>query len=195
MISEPISMSVLIVSSSQKATEYLIDLLPQNQFSPISAVSSAGEAKRLLIDKRFDIVIINSPLPDDFGIQLSIEIAENNTSGVVLFVKNDIFEQVAYKVEGYGVFTVGRPSSKQIILQAIKLMVAVRAKILFFENKASSLKEKMEEIRLVNRAKLVLMQNLNMTEQDAHRYIEKTAMDTCSKRRTIAENIIKTYES
>ena len=51
----------------------------------------------------------------------------------------------------------------------------------------------MEEIRLINRAKMILMQNLNMTEQDAHRYIEKEAMDRCIKKIAVAEQVIKTY--
>ena len=51
----------------------------------------------------------------------------------------------------------------------------------------------MEEIRLVNRAKMLLMQNLNMSEADAHRYIEKEAMNRCIKRTNLSEEIIKTY--
>ena len=51
----------------------------------------------------------------------------------------------------------------------------------------------MEEIRLANRAKMLLMQNLKMTEQEAHRYIEKEAMDRGLKKTAVAENIIKTY--
>ena len=61
------------------------------------------------------------------------------------------------------------------------------------EKKTLSIEEKMEEIRLVNRAKWVLIQNLKMTEPDAHRYIEKQAMDTCTTRLEIAKEIIKTY--
>ena len=53
----------------------------------------------------------------------------------------------------------------------------------------------MEEIRLVNRAKLLLVECLKMSEAEAHRYIEKTAMDRCVRRREIAENIIRTYGS
>ena len=60
--------------------------------------------------------------------------------------------------------------------------------------KAESLEEKMEEIRLVNRAKWLLIEQLKMTEPDAHRYIEKTAMDRCVTKRTVAETIIKTYQ-
>mgnify|MGYP002627206063 CR=1 FL=1 len=53
--------------------------------------------------------------------------------------------------------------------------------------------EKMQEIRLVNRAKWLLISELNMDEQTAHRYIEKQAMDRCVSRRKIAEGIIATY--
>ena len=51
----------------------------------------------------------------------------------------------------------------------------------------------MAEIRLVNKAKWLLIGELHMDEPDAHRYIEKQAMDRCISRREIAEEIIKTY--
>ena len=46
----------------------------------------------------------------------------------------------------------------------------------------------------MDRAKCVLIQYLNMTETQAHRYIEKQAMDLRTTRRQIAEGILKTYE-
>ena len=52
----------------------------------------------------------------------------------------------------------------------------------------------MEEIRLVNRAKWLLIDELKMSEPDTHRYIEKQAMDLCVSKREVAEEIIKTYE-
>ena len=51
----------------------------------------------------------------------------------------------------------------------------------------------MEEIRIVNRAKMLLMQNMSMTEQEAHRYIEKEAMDRSMRKTAIAEEIIRRY--
>ena len=51
----------------------------------------------------------------------------------------------------------------------------------------------MAEIRLVNKAKWLLISELKMSEPDAHRYVEKQAMDRCVTRRRIAEEIIKTY--
>jgi len=52
-----------------------------------------------------------------------------------------------------------------------------------------------EDDLLVERAKRLLESQLQMTEQEAHRFIEKTAMDRCIKRRRVAEIIIRTYES
>ena len=61
------------------------------------------------------------------------------------------------------------------------------------ENKISVTEEKMEEIRIVNRAKWLLINELKMDEPGAHRYIEKQAMDRCVTRREVAEEIIRTY--
>ena len=62
------------------------------------------------------------------------------------------------------------------------------------EEKQASVEEKIEEIRLVNHAKWLLIQCLSMTEAEAHRYIEKQAMDTRQSKRMVAENIIRTYD-
>ncbi len=188
------ALSVLIVSSSVKAEEYLRDILDTVQFSPVVTASGAGEAKRMQLENHYDLVLINAPLADDFGTELAIEIAEDSASGVILFVKNELFEQVSYKAEDYGVLTVAKPGSRQGIYQAIKLLVAMRRRIKTFENKAVTLEAKMKEIRLINRAKWLLIDRFKMSEAEAHKYIEKTAMDNCVKRGEIAENIIRTYE-
>ena len=51
----------------------------------------------------------------------------------------------------------------------------------------------MQEIRIVNRAKWFLISELKMTENDAHRYLEKQAMDRCISKKAMAEEIIKIY--
>ena len=65
----------------------------------------------------------------------------------------------------------------------------------FLKFQNQKLQDKLEEIRLINRAKCVLIQYLNMTEQQAHRYIEKQSMDLRQSRVVTAESILKTYES
>ena len=76
---------------------------------------------------------------------------------------------------------------------ALSWLSSAREKLRKTEKKTLSIEEKMEEIRIVNRAKWLLSSELKMDEQGAHRYIEKQAMDRCISKRIVAEEIIKTY--
>ena len=138
--------SVLIVSSGPKVGALLTELLPPASFSPICTVPTAGEARRMLVDRRFDIAVINTPLPDDFGTQLAVEISEKQGCGVLLLVKAEIQEAVGLKVEDYGILTLPRPVSRQMVFQSMKLLAATRQKIRALEERTSSLQSKMEEI-------------------------------------------------
>ena len=195
MINKKNTNSVLVVSSGQQASRFFVELLPQNKFSPILSAPTIGNAKRLLVDRTFDIIIINTPLSDEFGIQFATEAVQKQGCGVLLFVKAELQDAVSQKVEELGILTLAKPVNRQIVFQSLNLLVATHQRIKALEDKTISLQNKMEEIRLVNRAKLLLMEYLKMSESQAHRYIEKTAMDNCVKRKEIAENIIKTYEN
>ena len=186
--------SVLLVSSSPKFNESMLALLPESRFYPVTAVSDVSGARRRLLESKYDIVIINAPLPDDFGIMLALDMSETNM-GILLMVKNDVFSQVAYKVEDNGVFTLSKPLSAHYFYSALKLVSAYNKKLRKIEEKTKSLKEKMADIRVVNRAKWLLMEKLNLSEKDAHYYIEKQAMDLRIPRREVAGNIIRTYET
>ena len=59
----------------------------------------------------------------------------------------------------------------------------------------AKLLQTIEDIKIVDKAKYMLISKLNMSEQDAHKHIEKQAMDTRSTKRIIAENILKKYEN
>jgi response regulator NasT len=195
MVTDKSPASILIVSNSGKSMDYFSGLLSGAQFSPVLCAATAGEAKRILVGTPVDIVIINTPLPDDFGVQMALDIAGDNTTGVLLFVKSELYEQVSYRVEDYGILTLQKPNSRQNIIQSLKLLVATKVKLKAMQEKALTLENKMEDIRIINRAKILLIEQYKMSEVQAHRYIEKQAMDTCRKRRDIAENIIRTYEN
>ena len=91
--------SVMIISTTDKALGFFQKILPKDQFYPLTWVHSAGEAQRELVNKSVDIVVINAPLTDEMGTELAIELAHSNSCGVMMMVKNDVYEQVSYKVE------------------------------------------------------------------------------------------------
>ncbi|NLN55074.1 MAG: ANTAR domain-containing protein [Clostridiales bacterium] len=187
--------SVLIVSSGSTAIDYFKGLLLPNRFNPIETAANAGEAERRVIEKAFGLVIINTPLPDDFGTKLAINLSRFETTGILLLVKSTLYEEILYKTENYGIVTLSKPVDKHTASQTINALVSMRNRMQSFESRVESLETRMEEIKIVNRAKLILVERLKMSEPEAHRFIEKSAMDRCVKKREIAENIIKTYEN
>ena len=185
--------SILIVSATDSFTSAFADLLPETRYSPVDTVTSVSVAKRVLAEKTFDFVIINAPLPDDAGTRFAIDTCTTKQSAVLLLVKNDIHAGIHDRVAEYGVFTLPKPISKVTITHALNWLESARERLRQFEKKTISIEDKMAEIRLVNKAKWLLISELKMSEPDAHRYVEKQAMDRCVSRRCIAEEIIKTY--
>lgn len=194
MFSERAPNSVLVVSPSEKVTDLLREVLPAETFSPIATVSGCGEAKRALMSAEYDIIVVNTPLPDEFGSEFALDVVQSSSAVAVLLVKNEIYEQVSDGVEPYGVLTIAKPLSRTTLYTAMRIASATRARLRSFDRKNRSLSAKMDDIRLVNRAKWALIESLGMTEEQAHRYIEKQAMDMRLSKREIAENLIKTYE-
>lgn len=185
--------SVLLVSSGEKGIAAITNLLGLGEFSPVAAVKNAGEARRLLSVQSFDIIIINAPLADEFGTELALQFAETTCSGIMMIAKSDISEIVAAKTEDLGVITVSKPIDRTMFHHALKLLSAVRDKFAVLENENKKLKQKLDEVKLVQRAKRMLMECLKMSESQAHRYIEKQAMDMRVTRYEVANSIIRTY--
>ncbi|MBQ8515088.1 MAG: ANTAR domain-containing protein [Ruminococcus sp.] len=185
--------SILVVSAADSFNSALTAMLPRSKYDPIQTVSNVSTAKRALADRVYDFILINSPLPDDSGTHFAIDTSVSKETVVLLFVRNDVQDEIFDRVAEYGVFTLPKPVPKQTMSQALRWMTTARERLRKSEKKTLSIEEKMEEIRLVNRAKLLLISELKMSEPDAHRYIQKEAMDRCISRKEAAEHIIITY--
>lgn len=183
----------IVASKSDKTAQSLAGILRQSGFTKVLTADSASKIRRMVAEKDIDVIIINTPLADDFGTLLAMDMADKNL-GVILLVKGDMVNQTAYKMEKYGAVTLGKPVVRVELIQSLAVIKALLQKIRRLDNQRQSLEGKMKEIRLVNRAKWLLIKQLAMTEEEAHRYIEKTAMDTGEKKSAVAENIISTYE-
>ena len=94
MTAEKEAYRILVASASDKMVSVVRDVLPGPQYRDISYVSTMGDAKRMLVSHICDILIINTPLKDDFGIQSAIDIAEQHETGILLLVKAEMYEQV-----------------------------------------------------------------------------------------------------
>ena len=187
--------SILKESSSKKGIDFFTEILSESSYEEIVLAKNGGEARRILIDRDFDLCIINAPLLDEFGDGFAMNVANDRISQVILVVRNDIYDEISEKVEEYGVITIGKPLNRTTFWSALKIANATFNRITKLKKENNKLIQKITDIRMVDRAKCILIQYLNMTEGEAHRYIEKQAMDMRTTKRVVAEGILRTYEN
>ena len=187
--------SVLIVSSVEKGIGFFSEALNAAGINKITASLSCGEARRLLLERDFDLVIVNAPIRDESGESFCRDIALKNISQVMLVVKAEHFDAVSAACEDDGVLTISKPINKTVFWSALSLAKSARKRIKRMEAENNRLVQKIEDIRIIDRAKCILIACMGMDEKEAHRYIEKQAMDMRSTKQEIADGILKTYEN
>lgn len=187
--------SALIISRSEKSFSFFTGILSAVPCSQIVTLQSGGEARRLILERDFDLVIINSPLMDESGERLARHIASRGTSQVILVVKNEYFDEMSSATENEGVLTVSKPVSKTMFWSVLKLAKSAQNRIRIMKDENNRLNQKIEDIKIVDRAKCVLIAYLRMDEQEAHKHLEKQAMERRMTRREVAEEILKIYEN
>ena len=184
----------LLVGSTEKSQMLLQTLLNGTGLQKCALAQNGAEARRMLSSGEYSLVIINTPLTDEPGIDLAVKTAQSSLAGVILLVRAEMAEEIAQKVDESGVLVVAKPVARPLFDQALRLSMTARNRMLMLQNQNEKLQKKIEEMRMVDRAKCALIQYLRMTEQQAHRHIEKQAMDTRQTKMQVARDIVNTYE-
>ena len=185
---------ILLVSGTQKSSETLTSLLAETASVRITTVSTGKAARAAMNSHPYAAVVINTPLGDEFGHDLALE-ALDEGSGSLLLVRKENFESVYDQVGSMGVCVVAKPVNKTFFSQSVRMALSLHRRLSGLKEKNEKLQRQLEEMRLIDRAKCALIQYVKMTEPQAHRYIEKHAMDLRISRKEVALTILKTYES
>lgn len=183
---------VLLVSVGDKFINEIGGLL-QGELYQKDKLHSASDARCKLLENPYDIVIVNAPLSDEFGSRLCIDASRNNGTVAVIFTANDTYEEIYAKVSAQGVFVVNKPTSRSLVSQALSLSICARERLRMLEKKAVKAESRLDEVRIVNKAKWMLIDHEGLSEADAHRYVEKSAMDAGVTKRIAAQMIIDRY--
>ena len=183
------SHSVLIVTKDSKLSQNIAAMLVAPLFET-EVLSDFNEARRRVSERVYNIILVD--YAEGEGTDFAIDASES-LSTILLLTPPSLFEEISYRVEGYGIIAITNPFDQFYFYNMIKAAIAVQYKVQVLSSQTTKLKVKMEEIKQVNRAKMLLMQSMQMTEQEAHRYIEKEAMDRGLKRTAISEEIIRRY--
>jgi len=187
--------NALLISNSEKDAALFTGFLKAASIHEVTSVQSCDNARRLIQKQDFDLIIVDSPVLDESGDSFSRQAAAKGVSQVILMVSGESFNSVSAACEEDGVLTIVKPADKSLLWSALSLAKSVQNRIKRIQAENAQLKQKIEDIRIIDRAKWILISSMKMSEQEAHRYIEKQAMDMRSSRRFVAEGILKRYEN
>ena len=184
----------LIVSAGASSNEYISARLAELGYTRPSIIPSGAEARRRMLESDFELIVVNAPLPDEFGHELCSSAVEKTDAGVVLLAKAAAAEQLLAPMSEQGVLLLSKPFSNTLFLQAIHLAAASNHRLQLLRQENARMQEKIAQVRLVSHAKCCLVEREQMSEDAAHRYIEKRAMDTRRSRAEIAQEILDSYD-
>ena len=182
---------ILVVSSNKSASETLVDFLRGSFRCIPKIVETAYQAKcHLESEMMTELVMINSPLMDESGVEFAEYVIEKTTANCILLIKTETAEKIGERAEKAGIIIVGKPFSKTVLYQIVRTVdIAVnRSAELYARN--ARLEEKISEIQTIDKAKFMLMEYKDMTESEAHAYIEQYAMNKRKKKSIAALAII-----
>ena len=115
-------------------------------FSAVRAAGSGGEARRLFSEGGFELVLVNTPLPDEFGSALALETARESDAGVALLVNAPQADAVSAEVEDFGVFVVEKPFSRPMLFQSLRLGMTEPQAHHYIEKQAMDLRATRREV-------------------------------------------------
>ena len=110
---------ILIVSSSHKSKELLIDIVKSSGNYEVLSVDSGISCREIIKSNNFDLIIINAPLKDDYGENLTKFISKNTNSDLILIIKSNDKNQL-HKIEENGIYVMEKPINKLPMLLLIQ---------------------------------------------------------------------------
>ena len=159
----------LLVSGSEAQTQRISALLTRARIVPFDHAGSARQALEQFDAGGIDGVLIAEPVAGSSGQELALQLKKRHCMAVLLLAAPEHADAAAALLEQSGVLVLPSEAPESLIVQTIRLLTAVRIQLEQMQHKTEKLEAKVADIRIINRAKLLLVQHLQMTETEAHK--------------------------
>ena len=169
----------------------LVEMLGEQGYDVVGEASDGARAVALAEDLRPDLVILDVQMPVLDGIAAAERIAQARIAPVVIltaFSQRDLVERA--RDAGAMAYLV-KPFSAGDLVPAIEMAVSRFAELSQLESEVQDLTEQLASRKAVDRAKAVLQEQLGVSEPEAFRWIQKTAMDLRLSMRQVADGVVE----
>jgi response regulator NasT len=168
----------------------LKEMLEEEDYEVVGEAGDGETAVKLAVSQRPDLVILDVKMPVLDGLSAAEQIAEQRLAPVVIltaFSQRDLVERA--RDVGAMAYLV-KPFTKADLVPAIEMAVSRFQEVRALEAEVSSLRERLEVRKLLDRAKGLLQTEHGLTEPEAFRWIQKTSMDRRISMREVAQAVL-----
>ncbi|MFD1044292.1 ANTAR domain-containing response regulator [Kibdelosporangium lantanae] len=169
----------------------LVEMLNEEGYEVAGQAADGEEAVRLAAELRPDLVILDVKMPKMDGIEAASTIVSERVAPCVIltaFSQRDLVERA--RDAGAMAYLV-KPFAKHDLVPAIELAVSRFAEMQALENEVAGLTERLETRKVIERAKGLLMSKQSLSEPEAFRWIQRTAMDRRTTMKAVAEAVVE----
>lgn len=175
---------------NREAAEKIKYVLQRNGYAVEDICTSGSEALRRIRAGSTDILLINFDMPDMTGLEVATIVGDENLCSVLLFVTNVQREFCSEVVEDYDITLSPKPVNIEGLLNSLEMIVQSRRRMGRLERELTKLKRELDDRKIIEKAKGILMKRKSISEAEAYRRIQKMSMDSRVAMRDIAEKII-----
>ncbi len=169
----------------------LVEMLTEEGYEVVGQAGDGEAAVSLATELKPDLVVMDVKMPKMDGISAAEQIATGRIAAVVMLTAFSQRELVDRARQAGAMAYVVKPFSKSDLVPAIEIARARFAEIQAVEAEVSDLNERLESRKAVDRAKGLLQTGLGLSEPEAFRWIQKTAMDLRKSMREVSEGVIE----
>ncbi|MBB3328235.1 ANTAR domain-containing response regulator [Microlunatus antarcticus] len=189
--SETSAIRVVVAEDEALIRLDLVEMLTEEGYDVVGQAGDGEAAVELTTQLRPDLVVMDVKMPKLDGISAAEKIATDRIAPVVMltaFSQRDLVDRA--RAAGAMAYVV-KPFGKADLIPAIEIARARFAEITAVEAEVTDLTERLESRKAVDRAKGMLQTGLGLTEPEAFRWIQKTAMDLRKSMREVADGVIE----
>lgn len=184
-------LKVLVAEDEAVIRLDLVELLTEEGYDVIAEAGDGAEALRLARELVPDLVVMDVKMPKMDGITAAAQIAEERIAPVVMLTAFSQRELVERARDAGAMAYVVKPFDSSDVVPAIEIAIGRFAEIRAVEAEVADLEERFASRKAVDQAKGLLQEGLGLTEPEAFRWIQKTAMDLRKSMREVAEGVIE----
>jgi response regulator NasT len=189
----PAPRRVLVAEDEALIRLDLVEMLREEGYEVAGQAADGDEAIKLATELRPDLVILDVKMPKVDGIEAASVIAGGRIAAVVILTAFSQRELVERARDAGAMAYLVKPFAKRDLVPAIELAMSRFAELQALENEVAGLTDRLETRKVVERAKGLLMSKQGLSEPEAFRWVQRTAMDRRTTMKAVAEAVIENF--